>query len=91
MRAETDGLSGFRFFHDHDARVYDLVMNDPECAKIMLTRNPVESYVSWKIARATNQWKLTHAKRLRRAKAKFDADEFQEHLSQSQDFQLAGC
>jgi hypothetical protein len=86
MRAGTEGLSGFRFFHDHDARVYDLVMNDPTCAKIVLSRNPVESYVSWKIARATNQWELTDAKRLRKAKARFDAAEFQEHLSQSQDF-----
>jgi hypothetical protein len=86
MRAGTDGLSGFRFFHDHDARVYDLVMNDPACAKIVLSRNPVESYVSWKIARTTNQWELTDAKRVRKAKARFDAAEFQEHLSLSQDF-----
>ncbi len=86
MRAGTVGLSGFRFFHDHDSRVFDLVMNDPTCAKILLSRNPVESYVSWKIARATNQWKLTDAKRLRKAKAEFDAVEFQEHLSKSQGF-----
>jgi hypothetical protein len=86
IRAETKGLSGFRFFHDHDARVYDLVMGDPACAKIVLSRNPVESYISWKIARVTNQWELTDPKRLRKAKAKFDAAEFQEHLSQSQDF-----
>jgi hypothetical protein len=86
MRAGTDGLSGFRFFHDHDPRVYDLVMNDPTCAKIVLSRNPVESYVSWKIARATNQWELTDAKRLRTAKARFDEAEFHEHLSQSQGF-----
>jgi hypothetical protein len=86
MRAGTEGLSGFRLFHDHDARVYDLVMNDPACAKIVLSRNPVESYVSWKIARATNQWKLTDAKRLRTAKARFDEAEFHAHLSQSQGF-----
>jgi hypothetical protein len=86
MRAGTDGLSGFRLFHDHDARVYDLVMHDPACAKIVLCRNPVDSYVSWKIARATNQWELTDAKRLRTARARFDEAEFQEHLTQSQGF-----
>ena len=86
LRAGTEGLSGFRFFHDHDVRVYGLVMNDPACAKIVLNRNPLESYVSWKIARATNQWELTDAKRLRKARARFDEAEFEEHLSRSQGF-----
>ena len=59
---QTPELSGFRYFHDHDPRVFDTVMDDPKCAKIILTRNPVDSYVSWKIAQATGQWKLTDAK-----------------------------
>lgn len=88
LRAETEGLSGFRYFHDHDPRVLDLVMDDPGCAKIVLTRNPLESYVSWKIARATGQWKLTDAKRLKSAKAHFDAAEFQGHIGLLQEFQL---
>ncbi len=88
LRQETEGLSGFRYFHDHDPRVLDLVMADPACAKIILTRNPLESYVSWKIARATGQWKLTDAKRLKSAKASFDAVEFHAHLATLQDFQL---
>jgi len=84
----TDGLSGFRFFHDHDARVLDLVLADPGCAKIILTRNPLESYVSQQIARATGQWKLTDARRLKTAKAVFDAAEFRAHLETLQEFQL---
>jgi LPS sulfotransferase NodH len=88
LRAETEGLSGFRYFHDHDPRVFDLVMAYPACAKIILTRNPLESYVSWKIARATGQWKLTDAKRLKSAKASFDATEFHAHLARLQAFQL---
>jgi hypothetical protein len=88
LRSETDGLSGFRLFHDHDRRVLDLVLADPACAKIVLGRNPVEAYVSWKIARATGQWKLTDAKRLKSAKARFDAAEFRIHLDQAQAFHL---
>ncbi len=88
LRAETDGLSGFRFFHDHDPRVLDNVLADPACAKIILTRNPVDSYVSWQIARATGQWKLTDVKRLKTATARFDAAEFQAHLAAAQGFQL---
>jgi|GEM_PF-1028139 len=36
LRQRTDGLAGFRFFHDHDPRVFDAVMADPACAKIIL-------------------------------------------------------
>lgn len=88
LRTETPGLSGFRFFHDHDPRVLEIVLADPACAKILLTRNPVDSYVSWQIARATGQWKLTDAKRLKSAKARFDEDSFRDHLAAAQDFQL---
>lgn len=88
LRAETAGLSGFRFFHDHDPRVFDAVMADPRCAKIVLTRNPLESYVSWEIARATGQWKLTSAKRLRPGKARFDGPAFARFLGELQAFHL---
>ncbi|MBA3909760.1 MAG: nodulation protein NodH [Rhodobacter sp.] len=88
LRAEAEGLAGFRFFHDHDPRVLDLVMEDPGYAKIILTRNPLESYVSWKIANVTGQWKLTNAKGLKSAKAHFDAGEFRRHLATLQEFQL---
>jgi hypothetical protein len=88
LKSETPGLSGFRFFHDHDPRVLDIVLPDPGVAKIILTRNPVDSYVSWKIARATGQWKLTDAKRLKTATARFDEDEFTAHLAATQAFQL---
>lgn len=88
LREETQGLPGFRFFHDHDLRVLDDVLPDPGCAKIILTRNPLESYVSWKIAQATDQWKLTNPKRLKTAKARFDVPEFVQHLQDIQAFQL---
>ena len=88
MREATDGLSGFRLFHDHDARVVEAVLADPACAKIILTRNPVESYVSLKIAQETGQWKLTQAKNLKSAKARFEAAEFEKHLRRMQEFQI---
>jgi LPS sulfotransferase NodH len=88
LRAATEGLSGFRFFHDHDPRVLQIVLDDPACAKIVLTRNPLDSYVSLLQARATGQWKLTDARRLKTATAHFDEAEFQRHLAAVQDFQL---
>lgn len=84
----AQGMAGFRFFHDHDARVLEPILNDPRCAKIILTRNPAESYVSWKIAQATGQWKLTNVARRKEAKAVFEAREFEAHIEALQEFQL---
>ena len=88
IKAETGALGGFRYFHDHDPRVLDLMLEDPRCAKIILTRNPLDSYVSWKIAKETGQWKLTDVKRRKDAKARFDAVEFAAHVGALQDFQV---
>ncbi len=88
IKGQTEGIGGFRYFHDHDPRVLDLVIDDPRCAKIVLTRNPIDSYVSWKIAKATGQWKLTNVKRRRDSTVLFDADEFEQHLADLQAFQV---
>lgn len=88
IKADPGTLGGFRYFHDHDPRVLDLMLEDPRCAKIILTRNPLDSYVSWKIAQETGQWKLTNVKRRKDAKAQFDAAEFAAHTGALQDFQV---
>ncbi len=88
IRNNTDRLHGFRYFHDHDPRVFDPIMDDETCAKVILTRNPVESYVSWKIAQETGQWKLTDVKAHKVAQAKFDPREFATHLEALQAFQI---
>ncbi|MCE0505472.1 sulfotransferase domain-containing protein [Roseivivax sp. GX 12232] len=88
IRKATQGLGGFRYFHDHDPRVLTPLLEDPRCAKIVLTRNPVDSYVSWKIAQQTGQWKLTNVRRRREEKARFDPREFEAHLAAQQGFQV---
>ncbi len=88
IRNNTARLSGFRYFHDHDPRVFDAIMQDETCAKVILTRNPVESYVSWKIAQETGQWKLTDVKAHKVGQAQFDAREFNAHLEALQAFQI---
>ena len=87
VRGQEGALGGFRYFHDHDPRVLDGMLDDPRCAKIVLTRNPLDSYLSWKIAQATGQWKLTDVKRRKEAKARFDAEEFARHVEALQGFQ----
>ncbi|MFD1880304.1 sulfotransferase family 2 domain-containing protein [Paracoccus pacificus] len=83
------GLNGFRYFNDHDPRILKPLLDDPDCAKIVLTRNPAESYVSLAIARATGQWKLGDVRRRKQATATFDAGQFETHLEKTQAFQLA--
>ncbi|MDU8927847.1 sulfotransferase family 2 domain-containing protein [Alisedimentitalea sp. MJ-SS2] len=84
----AQGIAGFRFFHDHDPRVLEEIISNPRCGKIILTRNPVDSYVSWKIAQATGQWKLTNVANRKDARATFDAREFKAHLDALQEFQI---
>lgn len=87
MRDKTAGLPGFRYFHDHDPRVFDVVMEDPACAKIILTRNALESYISWKIARESDQWRISDAKNLKTARPTFEAVEFRRRLDDLQAYQ----
>jgi hypothetical protein len=88
VREGSPGLHGFRFFRDHDPRVLNLMLADPTCAKIVLTRNPADTYVSLKIAQGTGQWKVTNAKNLKPGTMRFDAAEFERHLNDEQAFQM---
>ncbi len=88
IKDEPNSLGGFRFFHDHDLRILDDVLADPRCAKIILTRNPMDSYVSWKIAQATGQWKLTDVRKRKDSKVEFDGAEFTQHVAKLQAFQI---
>ncbi|WP_417586808.1 sulfotransferase family 2 domain-containing protein [Pararhodobacter oceanensis] len=87
-RAGGGRMVGFRLFHDHDPRIWQHVLNDSGCAKIILTRNPLDSYVSRKIAAATNQWRLGDVSNRRQTKVAFDAAEFETHLSRMQQVQI---
>lgn len=88
IKHQPSGIGGFRYFHDHDPRVLDQCLTDPKCAKIILIRNPIDSYVSWKIAQETGQWKLTDAKSRKDGKATFDDVEFASHLEVQMSFQM---
>ncbi len=83
----SESLPGFRLFHDHDDRVVERVLPDPRIAKVILTRNPLDSYVSRKIASATGQWRLTDMKTAKTATIRFDTDEFAELLEALLPFQ----
>lgn len=76
MKENTPGIPGFRFFHDHDARVFDAIIDDPRCGKVILTRDFVEAYVSRKIAWETDQWQLNDVHDVIKKRARFVPQEF---------------
>lgn len=79
-------IRGFRYFHDHDPRLFDPLMDDPTCAKIVLTRNPADSWVSTQLAYATDQWKLNETETPIAARVDFDPIAFRENLAANQSF-----
>lgn len=88
IKSDPDAFGGFRYFNNHDPRVLETCLADPRCAKIILTRNPTDSFVSWKIASATGQWKLTNVSHVKTEQITFDPDEFESHLEGLQTFQV---
>ncbi|MCB1395485.1 MAG: nodulation protein NodH [Rhodobacter sp.] len=87
-RAGGGRMVGFRLFHDHDPRIRQHVLADTACAKIVLTRNPLDSYVSRKIAAATGQWRLGNVVHRKASTVRFDGVEFETHVAQTQATQI---
>lgn len=87
MRQNATDLPGFRLFYDHDPRAISFVLSDPKAAKVILSRRPIDSYVSLKIARKTNQWWLGDLKTARAARVMFDAEEYVDFLNTLTAFQ----
>lgn len=77
--AEARGIPGFRIFDRHDAAMIDHAARDPDCARIVLTRDPLDSYLSLKIAAETGQWLLSKEENRKLAKVAFDAAEFDDY------------
>jgi LPS sulfotransferase NodH len=86
MLAHSDGTPGFRLFPGHDPRILDHCLANPRCAKVVLARNPVDSYVSRKIAQTTGQWWLGDGRTARSTRVRFEADEFEAFLDRLGEF-----
>lgn len=83
---QRDTLSGFRLFDGHDPQATSAVLQDPSAAKIVLRRNPLDSFVSLKIAKETDQWMLMKQRARRSTRIHFDIAEYRDYLAQSESF-----
>jgi hypothetical protein len=52
---------GFRLFENHSKSIIPPLIKDDRIGKIILFRNYLESYVSWRIAQQTKQWMMTQS------------------------------
>jgi len=98
INKSDDALPGFRIFQGHDPRIFQSCLSDPDCAKIILRRRPLDSYISLKIAKATDQWMLGNAPKRRTAIVTYNGAEYRDYLTRlgaydaalRQGLQLAG-
>lgn len=77
IAAHPGKTPGFRLFDGHDRRLLAHAAADPAAAAILLTRAPLESFISLRIAQATGQWLLRNEARRKLARVRFDAAEFE--------------
>lgn len=71
--------TGFRLFAGHDERVIQKTLLDQTCAKIILRRDPVESFVSLQIAKKTDQWLIHDEADRKQAKIHFNIADFRRY------------
>lgn len=82
-----DALPGFRIFQGHDPRVFRACLGDPKCAKIVLRRRPLDSFVSLQIALKTDQWILGNAPKRRTATITYDGLEYRDYLARLAEYE----
>ncbi|HAB37676.1 MAG TPA: hypothetical protein DCE52_06725, partial [Rhodobacteraceae bacterium] len=73
-------MTGFRLFSNQNEQVLNYCLSDKRCAKIILTRNPMDSFVSHQIVTKTGQWQLRDLSVRRDAPVEFEIDRFQFYL-----------
>ncbi len=84
--ADPDKITGFRLFQAHDPRIIEATLKDRHCAKIILTRDPVASYVSLQIALKTRQWLVSDIAHRKAARIRFDLEDYASYLEERSAF-----
>lgn len=78
-RAGLTGV-GFKLFLSHNADALRYVVNSDAALVWLRRRNPLSRFSSFKIAAATNEWKLTNGGPAKKATVPFHAAEFRAYV-----------
>ena len=54
--AQPDTVNGLRYFPEHVPEAMQVLLDDPRCAKIILSRDPLSAFVSLSIAQFSDIW-----------------------------------
>lgn len=76
----------FRLFQGHNKEVLKTLLANKSAVKIVLTRNPLESFISLLLAKQTNQWLVTAPTARKKAKVKFIPEEYEAFKSGRRNF-----
>ena len=82
LATEPDLIPGFRIFNGHDEAILRHVLTDPQCARVVLTRNPIESFISLRIAQLTGRWLQRKPGPQIEVRARFDGPAFEDYRAQ---------
>ncbi|MEL6582479.1 MAG: sulfotransferase family 2 domain-containing protein [Pseudomonadota bacterium] len=86
VQDSDQALPGFRLFSGHDPRVLRRALSDPDCGKIVLSRNMLDSFLSLQIARQTDQWMLNNINKRRDARIRFDAGAYLKYQTDTEGY-----
>lgn len=86
FEATDNKLPIYRIFDEHNFDVLDYILKNPRIYKIILRRNPLDSFVSLKIAVATNQWQSKRERANATALVDLDADEYRAYFQKNLEF-----
>ena len=80
-------VTGFKIFPQHNKQILAKLMYDADIRKIFLARNPVQSYISNLVARASGAWTRTHAgKKEPNTQVEFTAEGIIQRISEQRKF-----
>lgn len=80
IAANPEKLHGFRIFRDHDQDFLSQVLADRDVGRIVLERNPLDSFLSLKLALANKVWQIGTVEHRKATKITFDPIDYEKYL-----------
>jgi len=85
--AETSGkVFGFRMFTGQNDRLLEIILQNKHCRKVLLKRNPLDSFISLQIANKSDRWLSRKPDRLQDVQVRFSMKRFRQYLEQNDRF-----
>jgi len=85
--ASPGPVTGFKIFPSHNQKALTKLMYDPDVRKVFLARNPIQSYISSLVARASGSWtKIRKFKKEPDVQVEFVAEDMLQRITEHKKF-----